>query len=179
MKLYHAGKEEIRKPDIYRGRKNADFGQGFYLTPDREFACRWAYKGYMVNEYELDLTGLNVKSFSREAGWYDYIFRNRRSEDTLRADIVTGPVANDTLYDTLGIISSGFLKPEDALALLQIGPVFTQTAVKSMKALQQLKWTGAQKVVDDSYYRELVRKEEAEYQEEFAAYMQKFSNDAT
>ena len=102
MKLYHAGKEEIRKPDIYRGRKNADFGQGFYLTPDREFACRWAYKGYMVNEYELDLTGLNVKSFSREAGWYDYIFRNRRSEDTLTADIVTGPVANDTLYDTLG-----------------------------------------------------------------------------
>ena len=48
-----------------------------------------------------------------------------------------------------------------------------------MKALQQLKWTGAQKVVDDSYYRDLVRKEEAEYQEEFAAYMQKFSNDAT
>ena len=38
MKLYHAGKEEIREPDIYLGRKNADFGQGFYLTPDREFA---------------------------------------------------------------------------------------------------------------------------------------------
>ena len=38
MKLYHAGKEEIREPDIYLGRKNADFGQGFYLTHDREFA---------------------------------------------------------------------------------------------------------------------------------------------
>ena len=63
MKLYHAGKEEIRKPDLHRGRKNADFGQGFYLTPDREFDFRWAYKGYVVNEYELDLTGLNVVSF--------------------------------------------------------------------------------------------------------------------
>ena len=30
MKLYHAGKEKIRKPDLHRGRKNADFGQGFY-----------------------------------------------------------------------------------------------------------------------------------------------------
>ena len=89
---------------------------------------------------------------------------------------MTGPVANDTLYDTLGIISSGFLKPEDALALLQIGPVFTQTAVKSMKALQQLRWTGAQKVIDDSYYRDLVKKEESEYQEQFAACMQKLSD---
>ena len=151
-------------------------GVEVHLTPDREFACRWAYKGYMVNEYELDLTGLNVIRFSRERAWFAYIFKNRRSEDTLTADIVTGPVANDTLYDTLGIISSGFLKPEDALALLQIGPVFTQTAVKSMKALQQLRWTGAQKVIDDSYYRDLVRKEESEYQEQFAAYMQQLSD---
>ena len=41
MKLYHTGREEIREPDIRRGRRNADFGQGFYLTPDREFARRW------------------------------------------------------------------------------------------------------------------------------------------
>ena len=52
MKLYHAGRDEIREPDIYRGRKNADFGQGFYLTPDREFAYRWAYEDYVVNEYD-------------------------------------------------------------------------------------------------------------------------------
>ena len=68
------------------------------------------------------------------------------------------------------------LKPEDALALLQIGPVFTQTAVKSMKALEQLRWIGAQKVIDDSFYRDLVKKEESEYQEQFAAYMQKLSD---
>ena len=34
MKLYHTGNAEIRKPDIFLGRENADFGQGFYLTPD-------------------------------------------------------------------------------------------------------------------------------------------------
>ena len=42
MRLYHTGAVEIREPDILRGRKNADFGQGFYLTPDMEFARRWA-----------------------------------------------------------------------------------------------------------------------------------------
>ena len=173
MKLYHAGRDEIREPDIYRGRKNADFGQGFYLTPDREFAYRWAYEDYVVNEYELDLTGLEVISFSRTPDWFDYIFRNRRLQDTPEADVVTGPVANDTLYNTFGIISSGLLKPEDALALLQIGSEFKQTAVKSEKALQNLTWIGAQRITDAAHYRELVRKEEEEYQKLFAAYMQR------
>lgn len=34
MILYHTGKVEIRTQDIHYGRKNADFGWGFYLTPD-------------------------------------------------------------------------------------------------------------------------------------------------
>ena len=42
MRLYHTGYEEIREPDIHHGRKNADFGQGFYMTANEEFACRWA-----------------------------------------------------------------------------------------------------------------------------------------
>ena len=51
MKLYHTSTLEIRKPDLYRGRKNADFGQGFYLTPDAEFSRRWATGDAVINEY--------------------------------------------------------------------------------------------------------------------------------
>ena len=51
MKLYHTSTLEIRKPDLYRGRKNADFGQGFYLTPDWEFCRRWATGNAVINEY--------------------------------------------------------------------------------------------------------------------------------
>ena len=40
--LYHTGYSEIREPDVHYGRKNADFGQGFYLSPDRDFSYRWA-----------------------------------------------------------------------------------------------------------------------------------------
>ena len=58
IRLYHTGKTEIREPDIRRGRKNADFGQGFYLTPDPEFAVRWAVPDAVVNEYELEEDGL-------------------------------------------------------------------------------------------------------------------------
>ena len=65
MKLYHTSDQEIRKPDIHFGRKNADFGWGFYLTPDRAFTYRWARENAVVNEYELDEVGLDIHVFSR------------------------------------------------------------------------------------------------------------------
>ena len=73
MKLYHTGKTEIRDPDIHYGRKNADFGQGFYLTPDMEFANRWAGREAVLNEYELDEKGLVVHRFERSEEWFRYI----------------------------------------------------------------------------------------------------------
>ena len=109
MKLYHTSNTEIRDPDIYRGRKNADFGQGFYLTTDMEFAYRWAGKDAIVNEYELDEDGLLIYRFERDEDWFNYIFQNRRVRDGLSVDVVIGPIANDTIFETLGIISSGLL----------------------------------------------------------------------
>lgn len=140
MKLYHTGKLEIRDPDIRRGRRNADFGQGFYLTPDMEFARRWAGTDAIVNEYELDTDGLLIHSFRRDEEWFRYIFLNRRASDSLTADLVIGPIANDTIFETFGIVSSGYLKPADAMKLLMIGPEYTQVAVKTEKAVRQLRW---------------------------------------
>ena len=57
MRLYHTGDREIKTPDITMGRRNADFGPGFYLTPDRDFAYRWARENAVVNEYELEERG--------------------------------------------------------------------------------------------------------------------------
>ena len=69
MILYHTSMMEIPVPDIHRGRVNADFGQGFYLTPDQDFSYRWAWQDATVNRYELDLTGLDVHKFSRSTDW--------------------------------------------------------------------------------------------------------------
>ena len=38
MLLYHTGFDEIPAPDLRRGRANADFWQGFYLSDDPGFA---------------------------------------------------------------------------------------------------------------------------------------------
>ena len=171
MRLYHTGTVIIKDPDLRHGRKNADFGQGFYLTPDRDFTYRWARRDAIVNVYELDETGLNIHRFKRDIEWFNYIFHNRRVEDTIDADVIIGPIANDTIFDTMGIISSGFLAPEEALKLLLIGPEYTQVAIKSEKAKAQLHWLSSEKItaIDESLHQQ----EEAEYQKLFAKAMTK------
>ena len=47
-----------------------------------------------------------------------------------------GPIANDTIFDTLGIISSGYLKPDEALSILKIGLEYRQVAIKTEKAVK-------------------------------------------
>ena len=166
MKLYHTSTTEIRDPDIYRGRKNADFGQGFYLTLDMEFAYRWAGKDAIVNEYELNEEGLLIHRFKRDEDWFNYIFQNRRVRDGLSVDVVIGPIANDTIFDTLGMISSGLLEPETAMRLLLIGPEYTQVVIKTEKAASQLRWTGAERISRIS--SDEMEKEQKAYQEAFA-----------
>ena len=48
MILYHTDRGEIRIPDIHHGRANADFGQGFYLSPDKDFSYRWASRSCVI-----------------------------------------------------------------------------------------------------------------------------------
>lgn len=168
MILYHTSDVVISEPDIHYGRKNADFGQGFYMTPDMDFSYRWAWKDAVMNRYELDLSGLRVHTFERTIDWFEYIFHNRRGKDMLDCDVVIGPIANDTIFDTLGIISSGFLSSEDALQLLQIGPEYTQVAIKSNAAAERLRWLGAEHITGVHEYRKSLQKEKEEYEVLFA-----------
>ncbi len=171
MKLYHTSRMEIREPDVRHGRSNADFGPGFYLTPDQEFAFRWGTEGFVVNEYELDLTELEVRTFTRTEEWFAYIFHNRRGKDGLRADVVIGPIANDTIFDTLGMISSGFLSSADALKLLRIGPEYTQVALKTDRAASGLKWIRASALPPAGEAER--KKEQDAYQKLFAEALEK------
>ena len=42
MKLYHTSSKKIDRPDVDYGRRNADFGGGFYLSDCIDFAKKWA-----------------------------------------------------------------------------------------------------------------------------------------
>lgn len=180
MLVYHTGYQEIREPDIHFGRKNADFGQGFYLTRDGGFAGRWAKerKGadIFVNSYELSLEGLQVMRFVRDEAWYDYIYHNRAgaADRFPEADVILGPIANDTIYNTFGILTSGFLSREQSLRLLRLGALYEQIVLKTEKAASQLHWLSSRilEPAEIARYRELVRAEEEEYQKLFSEAME-------
>ena len=170
IRLFHTGYLEIRQPDIRHGRKNADFGQGFYLSPSDEFAGRWAKErrgsAIIVNTYELETDGLKIKHLERDAEWFRYIFSNRRATDLYPDyDVIIGPIANDTIYDTLGIFTSGFLSEEQALELLKIGPCYEQIALKTDKAAYNLEWKSSRVMEHGEVenFSSRLQKEEDEY----------------
>ena len=176
MRLYHASNVRIPEPDIHHGRRNADLGQGFYLTPDLSFAQRWVKGGKdtetFINYYELSTESLKILYLDRDETWYEYIFGNRhlRPDPYPDADVIIGPVANDILYDVMGIITSGFLSKEEALTLLQLGPVYTQAVIKTEKAAAQLCFLKAETINAEELaaYGKAVREEERRYQEQVA-----------
>jgi len=176
LHLFHTGYQVIENPDIDLGRKNADFGPGFYLSDDGEFSRRWARvrkdRSTYLNSYELCLEGLRVKRFSRDIEWFSFIFANRSGSagGNIDHDVIIGPIANDTIYDTWGIITSGLLKKEQALRLLRIGPEYTQVVIRTEKAAAALRFMGASVLSADEIeiYRKSVGEEEAKFQEQLS-----------
>ncbi len=180
MRLYHVGFDSIPNPDIHYGRKNADFGQGFYLTDDKEFSYRWAQEksssNTILNEYELDINGLKILELNRNEDWFNYIYSNRNHKpDYIAADVIIGPIANDIIYDVLGITTSGVLPKEASMELLLIGPEYRQIVIKSEKAANQLKWLKDEIISPEKlkeYHLQMAIEEEA-FQQLFAKEMEK------
>lgn len=181
LSLYHASFEVIPDPDISRGKKNADFGQGFYLSDNQEFSKRWArYREgstTYLNTYSLRLEGLKVKRLQRDLEWFGYIYNNRTGhKDALQEyDVIVGPIANDTIYDTLGITTSGFISKEQALELLLDGPIYEQTVIKTKEARSALQYVEsiALEPYEINKYREAVRLEEERFLEQFGNKLKK------
>lgn len=180
--LFHASYQVIEKPDVHYGRKNADMGQGFYTTDDRAFANRWVRespgKDIVINHYELDDSDLKVKKFERNKEWFEYIFANRRLKPDAyeEYDLIIGPIANDTIYETFGIITSGYLTDQEAMELLMVGPCSYQIVLKTQKAADNLKFVSYETLTKDALKEaaSLHEKESSAYQTEFSKVMEKF-----
>lgn len=174
--LYHVGLFEIKEPDVYHGRKNADFGQGFYLSNDLNFCLKWARfendKVTYLNKYELDLNDLKIKSFEKDKECFKYINNNRNNyEDYLKDyDLIIGPISNDILYNTLGITTSGILNLDDSYKLFSIGDnLYNQYVIKTLKAKSNLKFIESKILKEEDLIKlkKELKKEEKKFQNLF------------
>lgn len=126
--VYHGSTEKIEAPVCSLGRKNLDFGQGFYVTDLREQALTWAHnvsrnrkQDPVVNRYKLDreaiLKEARYKVFAAyDEEWLEFIVGNRSGLNlAAEYDYVEGGVANDRVIDTVNLYMSGLMDLGTAL----------------------------------------------------------------
>lgn len=126
--VYHGGTETIENPICKFGRKNLDFGQGFYVTNLREQAVSWANNmarnrkmPAVLNRYRLDreaiLQNARCKIFKAyDKEWLEFIVGNRTGQELAKDyDYVEGGVANDRVVDTINLYIAGLMELSTAL----------------------------------------------------------------
>lgn len=154
MNLYHGSTMVVRKPNVKRGRKRTDFGQGFYLTTDFEQARRWALLKQqreistkaVVSVFEFDETILNNPSYNvltyngPTEEWLNFVVQNRKNGTAHNYDYVMGPVANDQLYATIAMYERGALTVEAAIVQLKSHVLFNQLSCHTDKVVANIKF---------------------------------------
>ena len=129
--VYHGSTETVDCPICSLGRRNLDFGQGFYVTNIREQAVNWANqvagrKGFapVLNRYRLNREAVLLegrckifKAYDKE--WLDFIVASRQGEAVASYyDYIEGGVANDRVVDTVNLYMAGLMDEETALRRL-------------------------------------------------------------
>ena len=129
--VYHGGTESVEHPDCKCGRKNLDFGQGFYVTDIRKQAEDWAKlmagrkkTTPILNRYRLNrdaiMSEARCKIFpAYDEDWLDFIVASRQGQPIADAyDYIEGGVANDRVVDTVNLYMMGLMDKATALRRL-------------------------------------------------------------
>ena len=136
MKLYHGSNIEIDVPDLSKSKPFKDFGQGFYLSADKNQATRMAEQKNLqllqgtpiVTEFEFDESWLSsnelkVKTFNDySVEWAIFILENRdrkKQHPTHQYDIVYGPIADDGVTFQLRRYQAGAISIEELVKELK------------------------------------------------------------
>ena len=143
--LYHGSYIEVQQPLAKAGRRNLDFGQGFYLTKIKEQAEAWAAiiasrKGrnvkpvvsvFQFDEEHAKKGGTRFRIFpAYDLDWLNYVVDCRQGKDySSEYDIVEGGVANDNVIDTVEDYEKAIITAEQALGQLQYKKVNHQICI--------------------------------------------------
>ena len=142
--LYHGSYMSVPSPLTGVGRRELDFGPGFYVTNLRDQAERWARRVcviravdtpllsvYEFNETLLpaDVRRLRLEHYDQQ--WLDFITGSRRGEEPWKDyDIIEGGVANDQVIDTIEDYYAGRITSEQALGQLRFAKPTHQMCIR-------------------------------------------------
>jgi hypothetical protein len=128
--LYHGSYLQVEKPDVSFSRDNLDFGKGFYTTPIKEQAVRWATRFKIrhgqgvISSYNFEEISMrkhtNIIEFNTYSDeWLDFILSCRRGKYGENIDVVIGGVANDKVFNTIELFFEQLIDKAEAVKRLR------------------------------------------------------------
>lgn len=160
MELYHGSNIAVTQPLAFVGRRNLDFGRGFYTTRLKSQAQKWAtlvasrkkknpqsiVSIFEYNEDKIMKAGYVYKNFPEyNMEWLEFVVACRHGEDNTNYDIIEGGVANDQVIDTIEDYETGRITAEQALDQLKYKKPNNQICFRNQEIIDKyLHFTNAE-----------------------------------
>lgn len=178
MTIYHGSEQIVEVPTFDLGRKNNDFGLGFYCTESEELAKEWAVSSIrsgFSNRYTLDTEYLNILNLNSPdytiLNWIAVLVEHRlfsiKTPVARRAkrylidnfgvnvnafDLITGYRADDSYFDYAESFLNNGISVEQLARAMRLGKLGEQIVIKSKFAFSLLKYEGFDIAEKEKYY---------------------------
>lgn len=176
--IYHGSKQIVEVPAFGMGRKNNDFGRGFYCTESNDLAKEWAVSSLsdgFSNRYTLDTEYLNMLNLNSPdytiLNWIAVLVEHRlfsiKTPIARRAkqylieqfginvnayDLITGYRADDSYFDFAEAFLNNAITVEQLSRAMCLGKLGEQIVIKSQFAFSKIKYEGFEAAEKNQFY---------------------------
>lgn len=178
LTLFHGSEKIIETPTFGEGKKNNDFGLGFYCTESEELAKEWAVSSLrdgFANWYILDTEYLNMLNLNSPdytiLNWIAVLVEHRlfsiKTPVARRAkkylidnfginvnayDLITGYRADDSYFDYAESFLNNAITVEQLAKAMRLGKLGEQVVLKSKFAFSKIQYKGFNVVEKEEFY---------------------------
>ena len=176
--IYHGSKQIVEVPTFGIGKKNNDFGLGFYCTESNDLAKEWAVSSLsdgFSNRYTLNTEYLNILKLNSPdytiLNWMAVLVEHRlfsiKTPVARRAksylidifginvnayDLITGYRADDSYFDYAEAFLNNGITVEQLAHAMKLGKLGEQIVIKSKYAFSRITFEGFELAEKDTYY---------------------------
>lgn len=176
--IYHGSERIVETPTFGEGKKNNDFGLGFYCTESDDLAKEWAVSSLrngFSNKYTLDTEFMNILNLNSPdytiLNWIAVLVEHRlftiKTPVARRAkaylienfgvnvnayDLITGYHADDSYFDYAESFLNNGISVEQLARAMRLGKLGEQIVIKSKFAFSRLKFEGFDIAEKDTFY---------------------------
>lgn len=176
--LFHGSEKIVETPVFGKGKKNNDFGLGFYCTESEALAKEWAVSSLrdgFSNRYTLDTEYLNILNLNSPdytiLNWIAVLVEHRlfsiktpvahRAKrylidnfgiNTNAYDLVTGYRADDSYFDYAESFLNNGISVEQLARAMHLGKLGEQVVLKSKFAFSRIQFEGFDVAEKEEFY---------------------------